>query len=687
MGFKLAPKAISLLLVLALSVNLAFAALAHIPRVATDTTPYIVLPSYTLPSTAKPGGYFEVLVRSGEELKVEEAYIVGLKGSYSLGPGEALGFKSLKVDPEYSMSVFALKFKVPEGAVPGLYNLIIRSKAGQLWMPNAILVDGGIDSRACARIAHLTDVHFGAEQGGYPNNFKHTRFVVLINTLVERLSLDLAIYTGDLIDVGSDIRAYRDFFRVTSQILAPQLALPGNHDWAQVDNTRSFVEMYYGRYVNPLRVWNFTYGRFMFVSLDTRMQGYPEMWQLDFLEDVVRNSGGKLVIIAFHHPFFNTAGSYKGGIENFRGYVYSSWRQSAEAESVARRLLDIINKYSNIVAVLSGHIHRDADSIYERADGSKVYFITTVTSNHGYPKGYYWGVKLVEVCGDGSVKVLTPGGRGYTPTSGSINTEAFKVFEVTDAYNTAVSWVFNTTGFAELDVGNMTLVFYLNKTVPLESYKLYGDTGRVHSVVSYDLGLYHLVKAYVNLKGSGSITMASYEDKTPPRIRVISMSPREPALGRPLVFVLEASDTGWGIKTVEAIVSLNGKPVARVEAQRMMEPTQFRLVYNVRDPGKYDIILRALDFNGNTGETRIEFNVGAPQTETPTPTETPTETITPTETPRETLTTITISEPATTTAAPQPAEKAEFPTQIVLLALIIVIVLAVVLVFKFKKRS
>ncbi|MFN4046620.1 MAG: metallophosphoesterase family protein, partial [Acidilobaceae archaeon] len=410
------------------------------------------------------------------------------------------------------------------------------------------------------------------------------------------------------------------------------------------------------------------------------------MWQLDFLENVVRNSGGKHVIIAFHHSFFNTAGSYKGSIDDFRRYVHSAWRQSDEAESVARRLLDIVNKYDNIVAVLSGHIHRDADSIYERADGSKVYFITTVTSNHGYPEGYYWGMKLVEVCGDGGVKVL-PEDRRYTPTSGSINTEAFKVFEVTDAHNTAVSWVFNTTGFTEFDMGNMTLVFYLNKTAPLESYKLYGDSGRVHRILSYDLGLYYLVKAYVNLKGSGSITMASYEDKTPPRIRIISMSPREPVLGRPLVFIIEASDIGWGIKTVEAIVNLDGKPIARVEAQRMMEPTQFRLIYNVRDPGKYDILLRAVDFNGNAGETRVEFSIGAPQTETPTPTETPTQTTTPVETPTETPTTITTNGPTTKASLPPTAEKTEFPVQVALLAIIAVIVLVVVLVFKLKRKS
>jgi DNA repair exonuclease SbcCD nuclease subunit len=127
--------------------------------------------------------------------------------------------------------------------------------------------------------------------------------------LVKRLGVNIVVYTGDLIDVGTDIRSYRDFFRIVSQVQAPQLAITGNHDWAQVDSTRLLVERFYGRYVVPLRVWSFTYGDFLFVGIDTRMEGYPEMWQLDYLEDVIARNTDKTVVILMHQGYL---GSWRG---------------------------------------------------------------------------------------------------------------------------------------------------------------------------------------------------------------------------------------------------------------------------------------------------------------------------------------------------------------------------------------
>jgi len=688
-GLTTSRLAATSIVILLLVLATAYSVVAYIPGVAMLREPYIVLPSYLLPAVIKPGDVLEVSVRGVDAIDVREAYIYGVNGHYKLD-FEGLRRDVITVDPIYSFEVVKLSFRAPL-VRDGLYAIAILSDKGLLWMPNSVVVDSNGGPQGVIRVAHLTDTHFGAEQGGYPNNFKHTRYVALLNTLVERFGVNLIVYTGDLIDVGTDVRSYRDFFRVTSQILAPQLAVTGNHDWAQVDGTRLLVERFYGRYIVPFRVWSFAYGDFLFVGIDTRMEGYPEMWQLEYLEEVVAKNVDKAVVILMHHPLFTGAGEYRGKPEDLRGQVYSSWRNEGWEQAV--KLFEIIERYKNVIAVLAGHVHRDADAVYVRSDGSKVYFITTTTANHGYPEGYYWGMKVVDIS-KSEVKVLSFGARGYTPTSGSIDTSHFLVFEVTDSVNKAVSWFFNTTGFRELGVDNVTLVFYLNKTAPLDSYKIYGDPQRIHGVRSYDVGLYYLFKVHANITGYGRITVASYDDREPPRLRIMSMSPREPALNRTLVINVEAVDTGWGLERVVAVVNVNGAPRGVVEAQRTMDQAQFRIIMRVAEPGNYDVVVQAIDIRGNVAEERLAFQVAPPLTETPrmetptptTPTQTPiVETVTrDTETPTTTPTPLEAT-PRDTAGAPEEAGWANVLIPAVAVALVLVAI--VVLLLARRKAS
>ncbi|MCX8165182.1 MAG: metallophosphoesterase [Acidilobaceae archaeon] len=650
------------------------AALAYVPGVAAATEPYIVLPSYLYPVLVKPGESFSVVVRG--EITPSQAMLVSHRSSHPLALEER-GRAELFIDPTYTFRGQQLRFRVPSDAADGLYMLMIRHERGLLWMPNAVIVDRAGGPRESIRIVHVTDTHFGAEQGGYPNNFKHTRYIALLNTLVEKHNVKLIVYTGDLIDVGTDVQSYRDFFSATSQIMAPQLALTGNHDWSQVVDTRSLVEMYYGRYIVPFVAWNFSYGDFMFVAIDTKFEGYPEMWQLDWLERTVAGSPHRAVIILMHHPYFSQAGTYKGKPEDIRGSVYSSWRTAWEQ---GRRFIEIVEKYKNIVAVLAGHVHRDADAIYERADGSRVHFITTVTSNHGYPAGFYWGVKLLEIRRSGEVRVLIPGGRSYSPTAGSINTESFLTFELRDSRSTAVSWFWNNTGFADVGIEEVVLPFYLNKTVPMDSYRIFGSQNSVRRVERYDLGLYYLFKVYADLRSPGKLTIASYEDRTAPRIELPALP--TPALNRPFVIMVQATDEGWGVESVFAEVKLDGKTVARVNALRTVEPSQFRLLYVPRAYGVYEIVIRAVDLAGNAAERSIKFSLEDPEKPTPSPTPSPTPTPTP------------APPPALPTETPSPISPMPTPTEtrsgdnmfLNVLIVLLVIALAAGAVIAFLRR-
>ncbi|MEN2999930.1 MAG: metallophosphoesterase [Acidilobaceae archaeon] len=646
------------------------AAIAYVPGVAAAAEPYIVLPSYLYPTLVKPGESLSVVVRG--EVTPSQAMLVSPRSSYQLSL-EARERAELFVDPTYTFRGQQLKFRVPSDAADGLYMLMIRHERGLLWMPNAVIVDRAGGPRESIRIVHVTDTHFGAEQGGYPNNFKHSRYVALLNTLVEKHGVGLIVYTGDLIDVGTDVQSYRDFFSATSQVMAPQLALTGNHDWSQVVDTRSLVEMYYGRYIIPLVAWNFSYGDFMFVAIDTKFEGYPEMWQLDWLERTVAGSPHRAVIILMHHPYFSQAGTYKGRPEEIRGNVYSSWRTAWEQ---GKRFIEIVEKHKNIVAVLAGHVHRDADAIYERADGSRVHFITTVTANHGYPAGFYWGVKLLEIRKNGEVRVIIPGGRSYSPTSGSMNTETFLTFELRDSRSAAVSWFWNNTGFADLGTEEVVLPFYLNKSAPMDSYRIFGSQSAVKRVERYDLGLYYLFKVYADLRSPGKVTIASYEDRVAPRIELPALP--APSLNRPLVLSVQATDEGWGIESVFAEVKLDGKVVAKVNGLRTIEPAQFRLLYVPRAYGSYEIVIRAVDLAGNSAERTIRFSLEDPERPTPTPTTPPPSPTPPPETP-------TPSPPPVTQTTPV-TERPQDNTLLNVIAVLLAIALAAGVVVALLRR-
>jgi len=447
-------------------------------EVYTLKEPYIVRPFYGLPYVLGPGDEFTVIVKTDSAIDVTEATLYGLNESYSLQVlGESKTYDYMP-DPNLTYKAENITLKLPDNVDDGLYTLVLKYSGGEMVMPRSVIVGGG--PRGHIRVFHMTDIHFGAVSKGIPNTYKNTRYIALANTLAQLYGVNLVLMTGDHIDVGSDAASHKDFFSQVNQLLVPTLLVPGNHDWAQVSTMKSFLEYLYGRYQNTLRYWKFIYGDFLFIGLDSRGVGYPEDLQLDFLNKTLRMYPDKTAIVLVHHPLFNRGGTYSGGAEENRNNLYYSWRNLGWRE--AQRFFKIMEENRNLVAVFSGHIHRDADAIWTRSDGSRVYFITTTTANHGYPEGYYWGAKIVDIYTNGTVRVYIPSGRPYTFTSGSINTENFMVIEHVDREHKAVTWTIDTSGFKDLDTGDITLVFYMNKSVDKNSYKLYGDKDIVKEV-------------------------------------------------------------------------------------------------------------------------------------------------------------------------------------------------------------
>lgn len=603
---------------------------------------YIIAPFHSLPAVVAPGGTIDAIIRVKEPLEVSRAYLQGLNVTVELELGNVSGLMNYTVDEGEKLvyEVQRVSLVLPETAPDGLYTLVIETNVGKLVSPRSVLIDSSGGPKGHIRIAHLSDIHVGASDEGIPNDLKNTRYIALLNTFYFNFGLDLAVATGDNIDIGTSRASDIILYNHVNQLLLPMLIVPGNHDWAQVSGINALMKSFYGRFLNTHRYWYWVYGDFLIIGLDTKWNGVPNEYQLDFLERALSAYEDKTAIIIMHHPLFYRSGLYSGSPEELRDSLYRSWEQKFD---IAKRFLEIVEEYKNIAAVLAGHVHRDADVVYKRSDGSLVYFMTTTTANHGHPDEAYWGFKVIDVYTNGTVSVFLPSGRPYFRDSGSINTENFMAFQYVDKEFKAVTWVINTTGFEEFTPENITLVFYLNKTLPLSSYKFYGDVGKILSTKYYDTGEFHLVIAFVNATTPGKITLASYRDTVEPAVKISSIQPAKPRMGKAVTVFVRASDGEWGIDRVVVRVTTPSMEEFSVKAIQLPLSNQYIAVFTAAEPGEYSIVAEAIDQAGNIGSSeQVKVSVaGERKAETTTP---------PATTTPETM-------PEETTGTPEPVEE------------------------------
>lgn len=115
------------------------------------------------------------------------------------------------------------------------------------------------------RIAHLSDLHLGAEDPA----------------VVAALGGDVAAFAPDLVAVSGDLtqRARHEEFHAAVQLLramrAPVLAVPGNHDVTPFDLLERFADPWarWRRHVGPETEPGWTDGRVAVVGLNTARRG------------------------------------------------------------------------------------------------------------------------------------------------------------------------------------------------------------------------------------------------------------------------------------------------------------------------------------------------------------------------------------------------------------------------------
>jgi len=194
-------------------------------------------------------------------------------------------------------------------------------------------------------IAQITDIHLGFDQSN-PDEHNRRRLDALLEAFVAMdPQPDLLLMTGDLADVGNDDLSYARLREAIAGLPFPAYPALGNHDERPAFR-RNFPEIAPGaeddfvQYVIddfPVRI----------VVLDTlemvRHGGSLCEVRIKWLRERLDEQPDRPTLIVLHHPPVETGLSWMG--------------ESADAPWM-KRLAEVVSAHDNIVALISGHLHR-----------------------------------------------------------------------------------------------------------------------------------------------------------------------------------------------------------------------------------------------------------------------------------------------------------------------------------------
>ncbi len=187
-------------------------------------------------------------------------------------------------------------------------------------------------------IAQITDCHLPADAERSYRGINPRRNLKVCLDKVKTIRPDVLLLTGDLSEDGSR-ESYR-FLKTSFKPLAvPVLALPGNHDDAGL-----LEEFFPGSPVDSISVSE--HGAWQIIRLNSCQPGKPEgrlgERTLIELEDFLKNSEDRPLLIALHHQPIA---------------IGSPWIDKY-ALLQPQPLLQMIDRYANVKAVVWGHIHQ-----------------------------------------------------------------------------------------------------------------------------------------------------------------------------------------------------------------------------------------------------------------------------------------------------------------------------------------
>ena len=191
-------------------------------------------------------------------------------------------------------------------------------------------------------IAQITDCHLPADpKQKYRGINPHDNLQMLLKK-VSAIKPDLILASGDLSEDGSRI-SYETLRKYFAPLVIPVLALPGNHDDADL-----LAEVFPGSPVDTIAVSK--HGPWQIVRLNSCLPGKPEgrlseKTLLD-LKAFLQGQGQDPVLIALHHQPILTGSPW---IDKYRLF---------EPEA----FLQMIDEYPDVKALVWGHVHQVFES-------------------------------------------------------------------------------------------------------------------------------------------------------------------------------------------------------------------------------------------------------------------------------------------------------------------------------------
>lgn len=168
-------------------------------------------------------------------------------------------------------------------------------------------------------------------------NPEHSFHTVLKQVQQQYPHADAIIHTGDLaqVPVPETYARYLSFMQTTG---IPFYQIPGNHDQAE----------HFPFHQNQNQVHVLHFGQWSIVLLNTavpnQIDGWVSQQHLHQLEHILETYAQQFMIVACHHHPFD---------------MQSKWIDQHKLKNT-NNLLDVLNKHSNIKAVICGHVHQDS---------------------------------------------------------------------------------------------------------------------------------------------------------------------------------------------------------------------------------------------------------------------------------------------------------------------------------------
>lgn len=198
------------------------------------------------------------------------------------------------------------------------------------------------DNQAPITVLQITDTHLGEKPGSSLLGLDTDSSFIQVHELVTQQcgKADWLLATGDISNDGT-VASYQRFQELSSSLAHQRVWLPGNHDdlLNMASATDDGPEM---RKLIELDHW-------VIVMLNSavpgKVGGNLSESELQFLEASLEQHSKKHVLVCMHHHPIKS------------GCAWLDYQQIANSEA----LFDIIHRFSNVKALLWGHIHQEID--------------------------------------------------------------------------------------------------------------------------------------------------------------------------------------------------------------------------------------------------------------------------------------------------------------------------------------